>query len=636
MKNYKFARDVKISDGFWMPIQNLIIDKVIPYQADILEDKNPTAAKSHAIQNFRIAAGEAEGEFYGMVFQDSDVAKWLEAAAYALSLRPDEALEKRADEYIALIGRAQEPDGYLNTYFTVKEPSRKWLNLQECHELYCSGHMIEAAVAYYEATGKDALLNIMRKNADLICSRFGKGKIRGVPGHQEIELALYRLYEVTGENRYLETALYFLNERGTEPDFFMEEVKKRDWKHWGMDATNREYAQNHAPVRKQSKAVGHSVRAVYMYTAMAALAGETGDEELLSACQRLWDNIVNKQMYITGGIGSTHMGEAFTIDYDLPNDTVYAETCASIAMVFFAKQMLKIKPFGGYADIMEKELYNGVLSGMQLDGTRFFYVNPLEIVKNVSGVLPGYKHALPQRPEWYGCACCPPNTARLLASLGQYAWSENNNTVFNHLYFGGTVKLQCAGGADVICETDYPWEGVVSYTVNPAAGNSNFTFAVRVPAWCNEWSLTVNGKTFETDVKDGYAYISREWQTGDKVVLNLKMEPRRVYTNTRVRENAGCVALERGPVVYCLESGDNGFDLSALRLPRSSEIVTEKINDGVIGNIVTLKAKGFRTESSDELYSTTPPREDAATLTAVPYYTWGNREGGEMRVWIIE
>jgi len=625
-----------IDDGFWTPVQNKVIGVVLPYQADILEDKVATAEKSHAVENFRIAAGEAEGEFYGMVFQDSDVAKWLEAVAYALTVRPDAALEQKADELIALIGRAQEPDGYLNTYFSVKEPGHKWQNLLECHELYCSGHMIEAAVAYHEATGKDAFLNIMRRNADLICRRFGEGKTRGIPGHQEIELALYRLYKATGEAGYLKTARYFLDERGREPSYFAEELAKRDWYHWGKGPENREYAQNHAPVREQTQAVGHSVRAVYMYTAMAAVAGETGDGELLTACRTLWDNIVNKRMYITGGIGSTHHLESFTVDYDLPNDTAYAETCASIAMVFFARRMLEIKPKGEYADIMEKELYNGILSGMQLDGRRFFYVNPLEAVPGVSGELPGYKHALPRRPQWFGCACCPPNVSRLFASLGYYAWDENENTVFNHLYLGGSTDFQCGEGLRIDCKTGYPWENTVSYRVHPKSGEADFSCAVRIPAWSPESSIAVNGRPVSLKVKNGYACLARKWSEGDEVSLTLNMGPRRMYANTRVRANAGCVALMRGPLVYCVEECDNGADLSALRLPRSAVIISERQQDDFLGDVVTLKAEGVRMESGDALYGDVPPGRKAVTLKAVPYFAWGNRENGGMRVWLPE
>ena len=639
---------MKINDKFWTPIQNMIMDVVLPYQADILEDKIPAAEKSHAIENFRIAAGEADGEFYGMVFQDSDVAKWLEAAAYALKIKPNEALEQKADELITLIGRAQEPDGYLNTYFSVKEPEHKWQNLLECHELYCSGHMIEAAVAYYEATGKDVFLNIMRRNADLICKRFGNGKTRGIPGHQEIELALFKLYKTTGDIKYLETAQYFLDERGKEPSYFEEELAARDWHHWGTKTENREYAQNHLPVREQTQAVGHSVRAVYMYTAMAAIAAETGDEGLLSACRSLWKNIVNKRMYITGGIGSTHHLESFTIDYDLPNDTVYAETCASVAMVFFAKRMLDIEPVGQYADIMEKELFNGILSGMQLDGKRFFYVNPLEVVPGVSGVLPGYKHALPKRPLWFGCACCPPNIARLITSLEHYAWSKKDQSIYNHLYIGGVASFQIAGSTtqsnpslqsfqvQIECITNYPWENIIRYKINPDTEDAFFTFSVRIPAWSREWTLSVNDKPADAEVKNGYAYISRNWKAGSEVVLTLCMEPRRIYANTKVRANAGYTALMRGPLVYCFEECDNGADLSALRLPRSAVLSTEKKRIDFIEDAIVLKAEGFRMESNDELYSDTPPNQKSTTLTAVPYFAWGNRENGGMRIWILE
>ncbi|MCL2388159.1 MAG: glycoside hydrolase family 127 protein, partial [Defluviitaleaceae bacterium] len=624
---------MKISDSFWTPIQDLMIDVVLPYQLDLLEDRVPEAEKSHAIQNFRIAAGEAEGEFYGMVFQDSDVAKWLEAVAYALTVKTDPELEKNADEIIALIGRAQEPDGYLNTFFSVKEPHHKWQNLLECHELYCSGHMIEAAVAYYEATGKGEFLNIMRRNADLICQRFGagEGQVRGIAGHQEIELALYRLYKATNEPKYLETAKYFLDERGKSPSYFDEELASRDWSHWGVKSENREYAQNHLPVREQTQAVGHSVRAVYMYTAMAAIAAETGDVGLLNACRTLWANIVNKRMYITGGIGSTHHLESFTADYDLPNDSAYAETCASIAMVFFARKMLEIEPKGEYADIMERQLYNGVLSGMQMDGKRFFYVNPLEVVPDVSGVLPDYKHALPKRPEWFGCACCPPNMARLITSLGQYAWSENEKTIFSHLFINGTAEFKIAGGVQIDTQSDYPWENTIWYNVTPSTAEQ-FTLAIRIPAWCEKWDLRINTEVISAEIRDGYAYITRTWNAGDQVAITFSIEPQRIYANTKVRANANCVAIMRGPIVYCIEGCDNGEDLSALRLNDDSEFNLARYyrDDGM----VTITAQGQRLKSNDKLYSTTPPESEDVTIRAVPYFTWGNRESGGMRVWI--
>jgi len=629
-------RDVDIKDGFWSHLQDLVVDTVIPYQYEIMDDKVEGAAKSHALENFRIAAGEAEGEFYGMVFQDSDVAKWLEAVAYSLAIRPDPELEKKADAVIETIGKAQQEDGYLDTYFIVKEPDHKWEDLHEAHELYCFGHMIEAAVAMKEALGKDSLLNIMKKAADLVCDRFGKGKVRGYPGHQEIELALIRLYRVTGERKYLDTALYFLDERGTEPDLFIEESKKRQISIFDMDPYDKPYAQRHMPVRKQEKAVGHAVRAGYMYTAMADMASETGDEELAEACRRLWNNVTRSQMYITGGVGSTRHGEAFSIDYELPNDIIYAETCASVAMAFFARRMLELEVKGEYTDILEKELFNGILSGMQADGKRFFYVNPLEVVPGVSGELPEYSHVLASRPAWYRCACCPPNVARLVTSLGEYVWGESDDTVYSHVYAGGEARFSVSGGLCVNCETDYPWNGDVKYTFNTGEESKQFRFAAHIPGWCDRYVVKVNGEECDTEIIDGYAYFDRLWKTGDTVEICLVMTPKKMYADPRVRADAGCVAFMRGPVVYCLEETDNGCDLAALRVLKDSEVnvATEKL--GALGEYPVLHASGVRVVPTDELYSDKPFEQKETELKAVPYFLWGNREKGGMRVWVFE
>jgi len=636
-KSTGLPEKVIVNDSFWTPIQNMMIDSVLPYQIDVLEDKVEGVEKSHAVENFRIAAGLADGDFYGMVFQDSDVAKWLEAVAYALQLKPDAALEQKADEIIGFIGKAQEADGYLNTYFTIKEPEHKWQNLTECHELYCAGHMMEAAVAYYETTGKTVFLEIMRRNADLICKLFGdkKGQVRGVPGHQEVELGLLRMYDATGEERYLKTALYFLDERGRQPEYIAEEIKNRDWYHWCRDQ-DPIYNQRHLPVREQKDAVGHSVRAVYMYAAMAELAALTGDKELAQACQTLWDSIINRRMYITGGIGSTVHGEAFSADYELPNDLIYAETCASIAMVFFARRMLEITPDGEYADIIEKELYNGILSGMQMDGKHFFYVNPLEVVPGVSGILPEYKHALPSRPVWYGCACCPPNIARLITSLGKYAWGENEDIIFAHIYLGGEVVFSHKDGVRILCESGYPWQGDIKYTVHPVNKDVEFSFAVHIPGFCKSWEVRINGRKFKCDLSKGYVYIKRCWNTGDIVEINLEITPGRIYADPKVRANAGCVAIMRGSVVYCFEETDNGDNLAALRILRDSALICKNETLGNIGNTVTIETKGARLQSSGTLYSDTPPESVPVLLKAVPYYKWGNRKEGGMRVWLGE
>ena len=451
---------VKISDAFWSQMQEKVIDVVIPFQEKVLNDEVPGVAKSHAIENFRIAAGLSQGEFYGMVFQDSDMAKWLEGVAYSLAVKPDSELEARADDIIEIIEKAQQPDGYLDTYFIVKEPERRWQNLHECHELYCAGHMMEAGAAYYEATGKDRLLRVVERLADHIISLFGPEgeKSHGIPGHQEVEIGLMKLYHVTGKEKYRDMARHFLEERGKNPDYFYEEKMKRGWQHWGQYSTDKldvTYNQAHETVYEQKEAVGHAVRALYMYTAMADLAGADGDEKLYQACRTLWENVVNKKMYITGALGGNPEGESFSSNYELPNDMAYAETCASIAMVFFAHRMLEMEMDGCYADIMEKELYNSTISGMQLDGKKYFYVNPLECEPGVSGKLFGYRHSLPMRPGWYACACCPPNLVRLITSLGKYCWSENDSAIYSHLMIGQKAELE---KAQVIVETNLRWQ----------------------------------------------------------------------------------------------------------------------------------------------------------------------------------
>ncbi len=640
MKQSK-AIDMKhftIRDGFWSPYRRLIKEEVLPYQYSMLEDQVSDAARSHAIENFRIAAGIKEGEFYGMVFQDSDVAKWIEACAYTLADFPDPKLEAVVDEIIEVIEKAQQKDGYLNTFFTLKEPTRRFTDLQEGHELYCAGHMIEAAVAYYHATGKKRLLNVMIRMADLIDHYFGKGKNRGIPGHPEIELALMKLYRATDEERYLKLCEYFINERGTQPNYFKEEQERRDWSVWNSDWRDVNYTQNHAPVREQVDAVGHSVRAVYLYTGMADLAGVNSDDELKVACERLWESITKRRMYITGGIGSTVIGEAFTEDYDLPNDTAYAETCASIGLIFFAQKMLELEPKGEYADIMERALYNTVLAGMSQDGKHFFYVNPLEVTPGISGIAQTHRHALPERPKWFGCACCPPNVARLLSSLDLYAWSENESTIFSNLFIGGEADFRETKGCSLTVSTEYPYGETISYRVATDGRPKSFVMALRIPGWSDtRTKLYYNGEELNLSdiIKDGYAYVSKSFADGDLLQLELDMEPFRVYSNTLVHNNEGYVALQCGPLVYCLEGVDHDGEIHSLRLAKAADIKTE-YKQNLFGGIKVLKAEGYRMKSAPGLYSRVRPQPQPVTITAVPYYVWGNRGSGQMRVWIPE
>ena len=627
-------KNVQVQDGFWKPMQDLIIETVIPYQEKILNDEIPGVEKSHALANFRIAAGMEKGEFYGMVFQDSDVAKWLEAVAYSLVVHPDAELEKRADEVIETIEKAQQEDGYLNTYFTIKEPEHRWQNLQECHELYCAGHMMEAAVAYYDATGKDKLLKVMERMADHIDRRFGPDKITGIPGHQEVEIGLMRLYHTTGEERYCNLAEYFINERGKNPNFFYEESQKRGWTHFGIDPKDTVYNQSFATVYDQKEAVGHSVRAVYMYTAMADIAGTTGDERLYQACVDLWKNMTEKRMYLTAGIGSTGELEAFTKDYDLPNDMVYAETCASIGLIFFAKQMLELEANGKYADVMERAFYNGTISGMQADGKRFFYVNPLEVNPGISGVVPGYKHVLPERPGWYACACCPPNLVRLITSLGKYVWDETEDTIFFHMFVGQKAELE---KADIDVESSYPWEGKVTYHVH-SKKEEEYTLAIHIPGYLKDICVKVNGEQIEWKkfMKNGYLYLTRKWGESQVEIL-FDLEVRKVYANKNVREDAGKVALMRGPFVYCFEGVDNGNDLQAMCIDADTQAETFVGKEGVLKDKVCIHVQGYEDErESDALYSEEKPDYQPHELTAIPYYLWGNRGVNQMRVWMLE
>ena len=636
-------KNIKIKDDFWSKYVDLAMDVVIPYQWEALNDRIADAPPSYAIHNLKIAAGQMQGEFSGLVFQDSDLAKWLEAVGYSLAVRPDAELETIADEVIDLLEKAQQPDGYLNTYYIVKEPGNRWTNLWECHELYCAGHMIEAAVSYYQATKKRKFLDIMCRFADHIDTVFGPEmeKLKGYPGHQEIELALVKLYRVTGEEKYLRLAKFFIDERGKSPYYFDVEYDKRGGRtHWDNNhpSHSREYNQYHLPVRQQDKAVGHAVRAVYMYSGMADVAAETGDEELLEACRKIWDNIVTKRMYITGGIGSTRHGEAFSFDYDLPNDTVYQETCASIGLIFFAHRMLGLEKKGCYADVMERALYNTVLSGIAMDGKSFFYVNPLEVWPEACEKNPGKHHIKPIRQKWYGCACCPPNIARLLSSLGQYVYGVDKHTVYTHLYIGGEAKVDIAGETvTLVQETNYPWNGNITIQVKDVS-EKDFVLALRMPSWCNQANLRINGEECSIDdrLQNGYIYISRIWNEGDAVELQLKMIPSLIQSNPLVRANAGKAAIQWGPLVYCLEEVDNGNNLSAIDIPSDIQLDAVYDND-LLGGIIIIKGQANRINETSwkkgELYRPLQPDEKSINIKAVPYCMWGNREPGEMQVW---
>jgi DUF1680 family protein len=635
-------KNVTIRDEFWGKYRRLVREQAIPYQWNALNDLIPGAEPSHAIENFRIAAGLSEGEFYGRVWQDSDVAKWLETVAYSLATHPDGELEARADELIELIGKAQQPDGYLNTYYTITGLDKRWTNEREKHELYCAGHMIEAAVAYYDATGKRRLLEIVCAFADHIDSVYGpeEGKKRGYPGHQEIELALVRLYRATGNEKYLKLSKYFIDERGKKPFYFDLEAEERG--EGGDKGVFGEYSypyrQSHLPVREQKTAVGHAVRAVYMYTGMADVAAETGDDSLADACRTLWEDVTRKQMYVTGGLGSQGYGEDFTFDYDLPNDTCYTETCAAVGLAFWARSMQRLGMDGNYGDILEQALYNGILSGMSLDGRKYFYVNPLEVWPASCKVRHDKQDVATTRQSWFNCACCPPNLARLIASLGEYVYSTRESTVYTHLYLKNRADIRLGGNRIAVSqETNYPWDGQVKITVETEA-EKEFTMALRIPAWCAQAEVKVDGETVGLSGKivRGYLKLTRIWKNGSSIELQLPMPVRRVQAHPELRANAGKVAIMRGPVVYCLEEADNSDKLADLVLEEDPGFTAEydkKLLDGV----VLLKGNAFRRDAAKydgELYRELEFQKIPVRFTAVPYYAWNNRGEGEMTVWV--
>lgn len=638
-------KQVSIEDAFWSSRRKNVVETVVPYQWQALNDEIPGAEPSHTIENFRLAAGEAEGDYYGMVFQDSDLGKWLETVGFVLSGRRDPQLEQIADDVIDLLERAQQPDGYLNTYYTVKEPGKRWTNLRDNHELYCAGHLMEAAVAYYEATGKRKFLDIMSRYADYIGTVFGgePGQKRGYDGHPEIELALVKLYRATGERKYLELSEFFVDERGRQPHFFdLESAERNEQPPAGRKNKKREYDyfQAHLPVREQTTAEGHAVRAVYLYSAMADLAVESGDTALLEACRKLWNDVVRTKMYVTGGIGSSEYEERFTVPFDLPNDRAYTETCAAIGLMFWAQRMLQIEKRREYADVMELALYNGVLSGISLDGKSYFYVNPLEVWPATANFRHDMSTVKATRQPWFGCACCPPNIARLIASLGQYIYSGNaaDRELYVHLYIGSKLELDIDGQAvQVSQQSNYPWNGDVALEVT-AERSAEFTIAVRIPGWCKGASVSVNGQHVDvTEQEGGYVRIARTWESGDRIDLSLDMPVELVRAHPNVRENAGKVALQRGPVVFCLEEEDNGANLQDIVLPADAKFDVS-FDANKFGGVSVLTGTGLRSEvpAEDEhrLYATHGWDKVPAPVTAIPYFAWSNRTPGEMTVWI--
>ena len=633
------VKEVTVRDSFWKPIMEVTRTQMIPYQWKALNDELPDIEPSHCIRNFKVAAGLLEEEFDGRVFQDSDVAKWIEAAAYSLEWHPDRKLEEKIDDTIDLIIRSQQPDGYIGTYYVINGLDKRWTNIMRHHELYCAGHMLEAAVAYYHATGKDRFLNAMIRFVEYIDTVFWleEGKIHAYPGHEVIEMALMRLYEITGNERHLNLARYFIDERGKQPCYFEKEIETYHNEYpWKDSFFQFHYYQAGAPVRDMKDAVGHAVRGVYLYSGMADVARATGDDSLYRTCRDMWNSIVGKRMYITGAIGSSAYGEAFTIDYDLPGDLVYGETCASVGMVFFAYRMLKTEPRGEYADVLERLLYNGTISGMALDGKSFFYVNPLEVYPKKDREVEAFRHVKVERQKWFACACCPPNLARLAGSVGSYIYTQSEDRLLVNLYIGSEAKaFSGENQVRIRMETEYPWKGNVRLELT-CGSDREWELGLHLPGWCRNFQVLTDGEEADYREREGYLYLKRCWKGTHEIRFEMEIKPRMVRANPKVRDNIGKTAVLRGPVVYCLEEEDNGPDLHCIQVTDKA-VFKEEYRPDLLRGVVVLESVGRKqkTEEDRPLYSDSVEEcYEEKKLTWIPYYAWANRGPGEMMVWV--
>jgi DUF1680 family protein len=601
---------VKLLDHFWAPRRETNKKVSIPFSLSQLE-------KAGNIYNLKLASGRVQGDYHGPVFMDSDLYKAIEAVGYSLATDPDPELEKQADSIIDEIVNAQMEDGYLDSWFQALHPDKRWTNLRDNHELYCAGHLFEAAAAYYHATGKRKLLDAAIRLADHIDGIFGDapGKRMGYPGHPEIELALIKLWRATGEKRYFDLARFFVENRGTH--FFAREHGDDDANYDGT------YWQDDVPIREHNEIKGHAVRACYLMAGVADVAAETGDRGLLDMMGRVWNNTVNKRLYITGGIGPSAHNEGFTTDYDLPNRTAYQETCASVSMILWSHRLNIMTGDSRYADIMEQTLYNGFLAGVSLDGKRFFYDNPL--------ASDGAHH----RSEWFGCACCPPNVTRTLAALGQYLYAVSPGAFWVNLYVQGHVQANLDGReVKLKVTTRYPEDGNVQIEVNPGITRA-FSIKLRQPGWCRTAQLKVNGAAVYPELEKGYLVLNRTWKENDIVEVDFRMPVVRVEANPKVTANAGRLAASRGPLIFCMEACDHSLPLESILLPENAELRPSE-GPKELGSPVVLKGTGLSSAGGDwdnKLYRPAAPMIKT-DVTLIPYYAWDNRDPGEMEVWI--
>lgn len=609
---------VTIHDQFWKPRMELVTKVTLPVCIDQTENQTPR------IRNFEKVSRKAGEKHEGIFYDDSDVYKALEAIAYSLNNNRDPHLEKKADEWIDKIASAQQADGYLNTYYTLGDISSRWSDMS-MHEDYIGGHLIEAAVAYYEATDKRKLLDVAIRFTDHFASLFGPEKRHWVTGHEELELALVKLFRVTRNRKYLELANWLLEERGNK---YAVGYTWGDWK-------DTAYAQDVVPVRKQREITGHAVRAMYLYTGAADVASYTGDQGYLEAMKAVWEDVVFRNMYITGGIGSSGSNEGFSKDFDLPNELAYCETCASVGMVFWNQRMNQLTGDAQYMDVLERSLYNAANDGLSMDGSLFFYGNPL---------ASDGRH---KRRPWFGTACCPSNIARLVESLGNYIYAASKDQLYVNLFVASSTSVEFAGvKTDIRMDTNYPWDGKISIQINPLK-KSRFKVHVRIPGWAlgrpvpgttyqylnfsgAQYTLRVNGQPASYSLENGYAVIERDWKRGDRLDVDFPMEVRRVISRSEVSENTNRVALERGPLVYCIEHADNDGRAFNVLLPDNAPL-SSVFEPALLNGVQTISGKLPVVVAGDDGMEI---KTELKTVKAIPYYSWANRGQGEMQVWI--
>jgi hypothetical protein len=605
------SKKISVKHGFWSQRQTNNHQTSLRHAFHKLE-------ASGNFNNLKLVTGSGQGAYRQPVFMDSDIYKWLEAVSYELDNCPDPELEAMANQAIDLLAAAQQEDGYLNSYFQVVESEKKWAELAMGHELYCAGHLFEAAVAHHRATGQTKLLDIACRFADHIDSIFGPDKGDAVPGHPEIELALVELFRETGEQRYLDLAGFFIDQRG-------------QGKMKGKTPFEAGYHQDRVPVREATVVEGHAVRQLYLAAGIADVYLETGEQALLDVSHRLWRDMTAHKMHLTGGFGARHRGESFGDAYELPSDRCYCETCAAIAAMMWNWRMLLITGEARYADLLERSLYNSFLSGISLDGQRYFYVNPL---LSRGGI---------ERPEWYGCACCPPNVMRQIAMLAHYVATTGKGGLQLHQYIATTIEasLDDQRSIKVQLDTNYPWEGQVKLTIEETDG-SPWELALRIPGWCQEATIQVGDEIIDVSASRGeYARIQRVWQSGDVVLLNLPLQPRIIEPHPRIDALRGSVAIERGPLVYCLEEVDQPAEANLLDVCIAPETPLQaRWREDLLGGVVVIEAQGAVADMSSwarELYRAMAAEslaQQEVKLMAVPYYAWANRGPGTMRVWI--